>query len=662
MFSDDYKKELENIKPDGYIKQKVLNKINEEHREKPKAKPRFNVIYKAVSVAAAVALIITGIGLLRNIKPKLQYTASSNYSEIYKVVKEYEDKYVYLYNGGINLGGDFADEDSAVATKPSASSKPSGAAKPGASANTNTTTKDDAEDISGNVEYNPNKSDSKNDRSETNNQVEGVEEADIVKTDGEYIYYFTSGSGNLKIVKAGKEPKLMCNVSLAENKDEEEVVDVVGDVAFLSKDYFNGEIYLSGNKLIITAVNHDKNDGTKTTAYIYDVTDKTAPKKVYECSQSGSYNTSRLIGNKLYLISDYSVNLTKVDETKPRTYVPCGNGETLPAGCITVSSVKNSLTYTVICGFNIDDGALVSSQSILGGTYALYCSTKNIIIANYQEGEATPIVRYSINDGEIKMEASGEIKGSLLNQFSIDEHNGYFRFVTTYQDNVEYKSESYTNMRIENKNGLFVLDSNLQKVGEITDLAPNERVYSVRFMGDTAYFVTFRQVDPLFSADLSDPQNPKIIGKLKIPGFSNYLFPFGEGKLLGIGQDVDEKSGVVDGVKLSMFDISDPSNVTESSKTVLKENYSPALYNHKASLVDYKKNLIGFAVYGQKGLDYRLFRLTENGFETVLNVELFKVSEDVRGLYIGDELYIISQERMLVYSLKDFTPICDIKI
>lgn len=661
MFSDDYKKEIENIKPDGYIKQKVLNKINEDHQEKPKLKPRFNVIYRAVSVAAALALVVTGMSLLRNIKPKLQYTASSNYSEIYKVVKEYEDKYVYLYNGGINAEGDFADEDDAVATKPSTSSKTSGTAKPGASANTNAPTKDDAGDISGNVGYNSDKQESANDRSETNNQVEGVEEADVVKTDGEYIYYFTSGSGNLKIVKAGKEPKLMCDVSLLENKNEREVVDVVGDVAFLSKDYFNGEIYLSGNKLIVTAVNHDKNDGTKTIAYIYDVTDKTTPKKVYECSQSGSYNTSRLIGNKLYLISDYSVNLTKIDEAKPRTYVPCGNGETLPAGCITVSSVRSSLTYTVVCSFNIDDGNLISSQSVLGGTYALYCSTENIIIANYQQGDTTPIVRYSINDGEIKMEASGEIKGSLLNQFSIDEHNGYFRFVTTYQDNVEYKSESYTNMRIENKNGLFVLDSNLQKVGEITDLAPNERVYSVRFMGDTAYFVTFRQVDPLFSADLSDPKNPKIIGKLKIPGFSNYLFPYGEGKLLGIGQDADERTGIVDGLKLSMFDISDPSDVTESSKTVLKENYSPALYDHKASLVDYQKNLIGFAVYGQKGLDYRLFRLTENGFKTVLNVELFKVSEDVRGLYIGDELYIISQEKMLVYSMTDFTKIAELE-
>ena len=642
MFNDNYKKEIENIKPDGYIKQKVLNKI-EENNGIPKAKPKFNIIYRVTAVAASMALIVVGMGLLRNAKPTPSFISTADYGEVYKVVKEYQDS-IKMYNQNKYSGwigvDDEGDMEDAVGTDT--------VAKPGGSA-----------DAYGSTQTNGNKQESSaEEHSNTNNQVEGVEEADSVKTDGEYIYYFASGSGNLKIVKAGKEPKLMCDVNLAPKNGN--ASDALSDKAFVQESYYNNEIYLSGNKLIVISIDY-QNKESITTAYIYDITDKTAPKKVYECSQSGGYNTSRLIGNKLYLITDYSVVLNNVDENEPTTYVPCGNGELIPADCITVSAVKNSLTYTVICGFNIDDGTLLSSQSLLGGTYALYCSTKNIIIANYQNGDVTPVVRYSINDGIIKTEASGEVKGSLLNQFSIDEHNGYFRFVTTYQDNVEYKSENYTNMRVENKNGLFVLDSNLQKVGEITDLAPNERVYSVRFMGNTAYFVTFRQVDPLFSADLSDPQNPKIIGKLKIPGFSNYLFPFGEGKLLGIGQDADERTGIVDGLKLSMFDISDPSEVTESSKTVLKENYSPALYDHKASLVDFNKNLIGFSVYSTTGLDYRLFTLNESGFKEVLNIELYKVSDDIRGLYIGDELYIICKEKMLVYSLVDFTKITELE-
>ncbi|MBO7151814.1 MAG: beta-propeller domain-containing protein, partial [Clostridia bacterium] len=127
-------------------------------------------------------------------------------------------------------------------------------------------------------------------------------------------------------------------------------------------------------------------------------------------------------------------------------------------------------------------------------------------------------------------------------------------------------------------NSLRVLDKDLKEVGKIENIAPDERVYSVRFMGDTAYFVTFRQVDTLFSVDLKNPKEPKIIGALKIPGFSNYLFPFGEDKLLGIGQDADEKTGRTGGIKFSIFDISNPANVTESAKTVLKYFISASPY------------------------------------------------------------------------------------
>ena len=132
-------------------------------------------------------------------------------------------------------------------------------------------------------------------------------------------------------------------------------------------------------------------------------------------------------------------------------------------------------------------------------------------------------------------------------------------------------------------NGLYILASNMKEVGSITGLAEGEQVYSARLLGDTGYFVTYEKTDPLFSVDLSDPKNPKIIGKLKIPGFSEYLHFYGENQLLGIGMDVDEDGVTTDGVKLSMFDVSDPSDVKEIETYVLEGTYgTDAGYDYKA--------------------------------------------------------------------------------
>ena len=318
--------------------------------------------------------------------------------------------------------------------------------------------------------------------------------------------------------------------------------------------------------------------------------------------------------------------------------------------------------YTVVCSFSIKDGKLLGSQSLLGGTYTLYCSTENIITAGYSSDDTTPIARFSLNDGNIKFEADGSIKGTLLNQFSIDEYKGNFRFVTTGTKSVVINGEASTNYKIVDSNSLYVLNGELKQIGAIEDVAPDERVYSVRFMGDTAYFVTFRQVDPLFSVDLSNPKNPKIIGALKIPGFSNYLFPYGDGKLLGLGMEADEETGRTSGIKLSMFDISDPANVTEGSKTVLESDYSDALYNHKAALIDAKRNLIAFATYGKNGIDYMVYSYKDGKIVLNAQIELGNVYDEVRGLYINQEFYVVTEKSVSVYSLENFKHITTLDI
>ena len=196
-------------------------------------------------------------------------------------------------------------------------------------------------------------------------------------------------------------------------------------------------------------------------------------------------------------------------------------------------------------------------------------------------------------------------RGYLNDSFSIDEYDGYLRMVVTRGKT----------------NAVYVLDQKLKLTGKITNLAKDERVYSARFLGDTGYFVTYKETDPLFSVDLSNPKNPKILGRLKIPGFSNYLHFYGEDKLLGIGMDVDKKGDVTDGVKLSMFDISDKKNVKEEHKYTLKDVYSTDVeWDYKAALIDVEKNIIGFPAGGENRQMYYLFSYTEEkGFQTALD-------------------------------------------
>ena len=211
----------------------------------------------------------------------------------------------------------------------------------------------------------------------------------------------------------------------------------------------------------------------------------------------------------------------------------------------------------------------------------------------------------------------------------------------------------------EDSNSLYVLDENLEIAGEIHDLAKDESVYSARFMGDVGYFVTFKQVDPLFSVDLSDPSDPEIIGKLKIPGFSEYLHPYGDGQLLGIGMDVDEESVTTNGVKISMFDISNPADVNEEENYVLEDLYGTDVgYNYKEVFVDVEKNLFGFMAYGDT-TKYFIFTYDENGFKEVFSREL-TLYGNVRGLYAGERFYLVNGNTVESFTMDEFQKVDDI--
>ena len=239
----------------------------------------------------------------------------------------------------------------------------------------------------------------------------------------------------------------------------------------------------------------------------------------------------------------------------------------------------------------------------------------------------------------------------------MDEYKNHLRVVSTVW---EYKTEKIVDDRTGEEigyntederqtNALYVLDKDLKQVGKIEGLAEDEQIYSARFMGDTGYFVTFRQTDPLFTVDLKDPENPKVLSELKVSGFSEYLHIYGEDRLLGIGMEADEETGIQQGLKLSMFDVSNKSNVEEITKYRLEDyNYSEAFYNHRAVMISTGKNLFGFDAEGSNRGEYWrkyfVFSYEDDSFVQKLKVDA-KGSDgnyySARGTFIGDTFYLL---------------------
>ena len=504
--------------------------------------------------------------------------------------------------------------------------------------------------------------------SDTNVRTEGVGEADIVKTDGENIYLV--------------------------NGETVEIVDIASDEMEhlaqieMEEDCYVTELYAADERLLILYTREEYDDGKTgydgtyrqyTCTDVYDISDPADPEKISTLSQSGYYNTMRVKDGYAYVLSDYSLPYD-ISRPEPRTYIPEVQGEIMPVSDIYMPQRKMGNDYTVITAFSLDDPKeKTDSKAVFGTAGECYVSTENIYVTEsyYNNNDAnvtqTSIRRIAYEDGVLTGTAQTRVDGILNDSFSIDEYDGYLRMVTTVTSvngtegsfltdlaDMFRGEETETEVRNVDTNSLYILDEDLNVTGEIRDLAPDERVYSARLMGDIGYFVTFRETDPLFSADLSDPHNPKIIGELKIPGFSEYLHPYGDGKLLGIGMDVDEETVATEGVKLSMFDISDPSDVKEENKYIMEDMYgTDAGYDYKAVFADVEKNLFGFLAYGDSSV-YTVFTYDEEGgFREVFSRTL-NWAGSVRGMYAGEKFYLVSANTIESFRLEDFEKVDDI--
>jgi len=493
------------------------------------------------------------------------------------------------------------------------------------------------------------------DYSQTNIQVAGVDEPDIVKTDGTYLYVASNNS--LFILKAYPP-------------EEAGVLSIIG---------FNGtlrEIFLNGNKLMILGSSASFPYESyryelptiideKALVDIYDISNRSNPVPVRNLSISGNYFDSRMINEYVYVIVSQPSYLLYDTLVLPKIYSEDGIEEISASQIYYANVSDSSYAFTTVMTINIQDDAQEPTHEtfLLGATSCMYVSLKNIYITFKTQGGGTLIYRIHIEDEIIKCEANGEVPGSVLNQFSMDEYNGYFRLATT--DWINWTSQ----------NNVYVLDMNLTKVGSLENIASRETIYSVRFMGDRGYVVTFRQVDPFFAIDLQDPYSPKVLGVLKIPGYSSYLHPYDETHIIGIGKD-----GSV--VKLSLFDVS---NVTEPKEignyqVSGKWSDSPVLSNHKALLFNSSRDLLVIPVITS---DYSVwqgayvFNITIQGgivlrgqithTENVSDVSYYSWVYSnpyhvKRALYIDNVLYTISDKKVMMHNLETLDEINQVEL
>ncbi|GEM_PF-619727 len=630
--------------------------------------------------------------------------------------------------------------------------------------------------------------------SHTNVQVAGVDEADIVKTDGKYVYLvgkptFTEVRVNGSIIHIWRTPVY---IVLAYPPDDMKLIskiEVLGRVngIFINNDRLiiinSSSMYYRILKYTVTPSTPTTTTVTATTAtvttttvptpptrvvkpilnttiLVYDVSNHEKPVLKYKDSVGGTMLAARMIGDRVYVMTvirkDFIIPLYGQKEGKTPVVVPTINGKPMPPNKIMYVALKDVMPYSsgyvVVSGLNLKDGSFDAKAYVMPYPDRVYVSKesiyllsswwsypeimveviKNAVLPYLPHDAATrinttlsntslPIYVKLVNVGKVledyiknapkedviklfasiydyieknitqkpltathifrlKLEgltavmvAHAKASGRVLDQFAMDERDGYFRVATTAMIIKEFKITGYSENMIpsvmpvyEDVNNVYVMNaSNLKIVGKLEGLEPGEKVYAARYVGKYLYLVTFRRVDPLFAIDLSNPKEPKVIGFVKMPGFSEYLHPYKDRYLIGVGLDADE-SGRVRGLKISLYDVSNPKNITEVSAIKVKGGWSTSqvLWDHKAFLINPAKGYlcIPVRVYSAGKVNGYLYivRIGEDGKLSIAGkIQHLNV---IRSLYIGNYLYSISQTLIQGVDLNTMKVISSVKL
>ena len=560
------------------------------------------------------------------------------------------------------------------------------------------------------------------DYSTTNIQVENVDEADITKTDGDYIYSISDDNVIITDVKNPSEVKIASKINANDGSSIPEDLILYKDtlVIILAKSKSSSSWY-------------SYNNNGNTIVNIYNIESRENPKLIKSYEMYEPYYTSRCIDNKLYVIS--SGNLRKENNQIIRNYQEDNIEQEIKLENIKYMKDVATKKQTLISMVDLDNAkaninlnsylidisnAYVSENGIylLQGkyNYASYdvppvssiFGLKGIIgafVYNDEDddfGYKTEIYKFDIQkDGQVKYSTKNKVNGRTINQYSLDEKNGHLR-VALYD---------YDGTRI------VILDENLKQIGITKDLAKGETMYSSRFMGDKAYLVTYKNMDPLFVVDLSDETNPQVLGQLKIPGYSTYLHPYDENHLIGIGMESEEivnrnangkvtsTSARIIGMKMALFDVTDVNNPIQISQTVIgdRRTTSAILTNPKALLFSKEKELIAIPVnnysedfevksssdanssiisaytgYNKKYIaeGYFVYKINlDEGFKLkgIITHEVanknnnksyyyYNKSKLLRGMYIDNNLYTVSETAVKVNNIDTMEQIAELKL
>lgn len=512
------------------------------------------------------------------------------------------------------------------------------------------------------------------DYSTTNLQMEGVDESDIAKIDGSYIYTVEDKYIVITDIRDGKLEEVTrflpkdCGAAdrvMEIYVDGDQLILVVqgyetslGESSKAGSDKENSDKESSDEEIAVSDASEDsafcyKMNGKSTTQIqVYSIVDRRNPEFEGRLIQDGYYNTSRKIGDVVYLFTQYHMTSDVVEyvEKEYTSVIPKVNGEKVAAGEIYLpeSSGESGILVSSL-DVNKPDKVL-DSKLVISGYAQTYISKDALYLyeEDYDGAMITNIAKFALDEGRISGVAATAVRGYVRDTFAINASDGYLRVLTT-----DYSTE-------DEVNALYILDENLKLTGQLTGIAPGEEIYAARFMGNTGYFVTYRNTDPLFTVDLSDPAKPEIIGELKVTGFSEYLHFWDDTHLLGIGYESDEKTGNIENIKLSMFNIENPGEVTEEAKLVLKDvDYSEALYDYKSVIISKDKNLIGLVCedYSGSGIKqtYQIYSYENGAFKKQAEIPgINGVNyENVRGMYSGNVFYLWINDNITSYDMTD---------
>lgn len=562
------------------------------------------------------------------------------------------------------------------------------------------------------VEIAPSNSDSVR-YSETNVQVAGIDEPDILKTDGKHIYYAKERG------YYAYEERMMAPIDSSypypqQQKAETDILQSwpLADMKLLSKIDKTGQLLIKDNSLVVFSGNEING---------YDISKRETPVKKWtiklDTDSSTYFDQARLYNNDIYLVTHTYINSNEPCPIKPLTF----NGEKISIACSDIyhpiSPIPADSTYMAM-KLDIESGKISKTTSFVAseGQSVVYMSNDNLYITypqsidmfsfyvDFLNKDAADLLTASVKEkvnkiryydlstytkmmefgvimeswmrslskdeqlrvqtefenrfekyyqsnkrnlantgivkidiADLKVKASGGVPGSPLNQWSLDEYKGNLRIATTLGGMWDSSFGSSN----ESANDLYVLAGDMKIIGKLLDMGLTERIYSARFIEDKAYIVTFRQTDPFYVIDLSDPKSPVKKGELKIPGYSAYLHPINKDRIIGVGEESNK-------VKISLFDVSNASDPKELAKYSLDEYYTEVNNNSRAFMMDEKFKV--FFIPGSKG-GYVLSYNNDN----LSLVKAAQMNQVKRAIFVSDYLYIIGERQIKVFDEKTWT-------